>query len=53
MRYKNIKTGSVIETSTNVHGGDWREIPATTPDIQVAPVQQKKKGDKNEKLRNH
>lgn len=26
MRYKNIRTGAVIETSSQIRGGDWKEI---------------------------
>ena len=33
MRYKNTRTGAVIESYGKIQGGDWREIPAVSPDI--------------------
>ena len=32
MKYKNMRTGAVINTSGKISGGDWEEIP-------VAPAQ--------------
>lgn len=61
MKYKNIKTGAVIETTTEVHGENWQALmPASppvpeieaapeaeeVPEAEVAPVQQKKKAGK-------
>lgn len=61
MKYKNIKTGAVIETTTEVYGADWQaltpasppvpkieEVPEVeeAPEAEVAPVQQKKRARK-------
>lgn len=32
MRYKNTRTGAIIETASAISGGDWQEItPAVAP----------------------
>lgn len=35
MKYRNIKTGAMIETRSEIIGGDWQEIPA----VAVSPSQ--------------
>lgn len=49
MKYRNKKTGAVIDTSTCVHGNDWEDItPSSVPvsKSKVAPVQPKRKAVK-------
>lgn len=53
MIYKNDRTGSVINTNSEISGGDWREIPASDPlkiaDSKKAEV--KKQNAKTRKIR--
>lgn len=55
MKYKNIKTGVEIETTSEVRGGDWQAVmPATSvksgsdKDLKVAPAQPRKRGKAND-----
>lgn len=45
MKYKNIKTGAVIDAASEVSGEDWQAVePAKIPENRkVAPVQPKRK----------
>jgi len=47
MKYKNMRTGAVIETTGRIHGGDWREIPAvaekTAPPVENEKAAEQKK----------
>ncbi len=50
MKYKNIKTGAVIDVTSELSGEDWRAVePAGTPENQkVAPAQPRKRGKAND-----
>ena len=40
MKYKNIKTGAVIETTTEVHGKDWQAlmpVKNSVPEVEEVP----------------
>lgn len=44
-RYRNTRTGAVIESAAQIRGGDWQEVePATAPpaSVQKEKVQDKK-----------
>lgn len=45
MKYKNIKTGAVIDAASEISGEDWQALPpAEIPENRkVAPVQPKRK----------
>lgn len=45
MKYENIRTGAIIDVSTELHGDNWRACPAEPP---VAPVQRKKRVKKED-----
>lgn len=54
MKYKNIKTGVVINTTSEISGENWQALkPATSPEKKkVVPVQPKRKGRSGGELRN-
>ena len=54
MKYKNIKTGAVIDTASEVHGEDWQAVmPAGAPEKRTTkPTQSKRKGSANDRLCN-
>ena len=35
MKYKNRRTGAVINTSGKISGGDWEEIPVAPPQPEI------------------
>ena len=47
MRYKNVKTGAVIETSSKIRGENWKEIKeqAKKPAPAKRKAGRKAKGD--------
>lgn len=53
MIYKNDRTGSVINTNSEISGGDWREIPASDSSkrIDSEKVVVRKKNTKTRKAR--
>lgn len=53
MIYKNDRTGSVINTNSEISGGDWREIPASDSSkrIDYEKVVVRKKNTKTRKAR--
>ena len=38
MRYKNIRTGAVIETTAGIKGEEWVEIPIVRPPKKKEPA---------------
>lgn len=38
MRYRNKRTGAVIETTSRISGGDWVEMVAATPEKKAENV---------------
>lgn len=51
MKYKNIRTGAVIDTTSEISGEDWQALmpvmaPEKTEKPKVAPVQPKRKAVK-------
>lgn len=53
MIYKNDRTGSVINTNSEISGGDWRKIPASDSSkrIDYEKVVVRKKNTKTRKAR--
>lgn len=47
MRYKNTKTGAIIDSSCIISGGDWvkETKPKTTKKVESKEVKPKKGGD--------
>lgn len=42
MKYRNTKTGAILELSGQLSGGDWVEVKASAPTATTAPAQEKK-----------
>ena len=47
MKYKNTKTGAIIETSTRVSGGNWKPEIDEEPEKKKTPS--KNQGDEKDK----
>lgn len=47
MKYRNTKTGAVIDIESEISGGNWQAlVPAEPAEEKVAPAQQKRRTGK-------
>ena len=52
MRYKNMRTGAVIETECVCKGTDWCEMEPVRPPVLEKPARKKRAVKKDGQLRN-
>lgn len=46
MKYRNTKTGAVIDIKSKITGGNWQAVESASPLVEKAPEQPKRKVSK-------